>query len=226
MKGSQDKMEGSLAKPNTGEGVVMSNSFSCLQTSEVGETSKMSKGEVEDDSDIEEVYNETELFMKDKQKAKVEWLSAGDSNSAYFHKSLKCKLHRGKIGRVSDVRGNVFEGDLVPMAFVDHYKNFLGSETPIVMLNVQGLFTKRLDVTTADAMVREVTSDEIKDAMTIMGVLEEFKDCSGLVPSIAKSTVYFCNVGTAVKREILEIMPFEEGKLPVRYLGVPLVSSR
>ncbi|KAK1419525.1 hypothetical protein QVD17_28699 [Tagetes erecta] len=66
MKGSQDKMEGSLAKPNTGEGVVMSNSFSCLQTSEVGETSKMSKGEVEDDSDIEEVYNETELFMKDK----------------------------------------------------------------------------------------------------------------------------------------------------------------
>ncbi|KAK1441004.1 hypothetical protein QVD17_06840 [Tagetes erecta] len=59
-----------------------------------------------------------------------------------------------------------------------------------------------------------------------MGVLEEFKDCSGLVPSIAKSTVYFCNVGTAVKREILNITPFEEGKLPVRYLGVPLVSSR
>ncbi|KAK1441229.1 hypothetical protein QVD17_07072 [Tagetes erecta] len=510
MKGSQDKMKGSLAKPNIGEGVVMSNSFSCLQTTEAGETSKVSKGEVEDDSDIEEVYNETELFMKDKdlwkelkkhrlfvkdrpwvvlgdfnetlsvddnavgsskistgmrefqecvksmemmdivssglrftwsqkpkrgvgilkkidrvmgnmefidqfrsshvvflpsgvsdhtpcllkipcnnvrkpkpfkfanflvnkkgfkevvakawqaqvsgnwmyclvkklkvakpglrkllfqqgnlhenvtrlrtkvediqklidsnpfdvslresearllkefevasydeelflkQKAKVEWLSAGDSNSAYFHKSLKCKLHRGKFGRVSDVHGNVFEGDLVPMVFVDHYKNFLGSETSVDMLNVQGLFTKRLDVNMAGAMVREVTSDEIKDAMfsigndrapgpdgftaaffkkswdtvgslvilaikdffthsrllkevnhtiialipkvaspgkscrTIMGVLEEFKDCSGLVPSIAKSTVYFCNVGTDVKREILEIMSFEEGCL-------------
>lgn len=43
--------------------------------------------------------------------------------------------------------------------------------------------------------------------------LEEFKEVSGLVPSIAKSTVYFSNVSDDVKTNILSIMPFVEGKL-------------
>ncbi|GJW62588.1 reverse transcriptase domain, reverse transcriptase zinc-binding domain protein [Tanacetum coccineum] len=37
---------------------------------------------------------------------------------------------------------------------------------------------------------------------------------------------YFCNVLNHTKIEILNILPFEEGKLPVKYLGVPLVHSR
>nr|XP_043629997.1 uncharacterized protein LOC122601296 [Erigeron canadensis] len=49
---------------------------------------------------------------------------------------------------------------------------------------------------------------------------------SVLVPSIQKSTTFFCNVPASIKNMILSIMPFEEGKLPVRYLGVPLISSR
>ncbi|XP_071708577.1 uncharacterized protein [Rutidosis leptorrhynchoides] len=56
--------------------------------------------------------------------------------------------------------------------------------------------------------------------------LEEFKRCSGLVPSLPKSTAFFANVPSSMKTLILDILPFEEGKLPVRYLGVPLVSSR
>ena len=53
-----------------------------------------------------------------------------------------------------------------------------------------------------------------------------FRDMSGLVPSIPKSTAFFCNVPNHVKNAILEIMPFEEGVLPVRYLGVPLITTR
>lgn len=63
-------------------------------------------------------------------------------------------------------------------------------------------------------------------ASIIMAALEEFKSCSGLVPSIPKSTVFFCNVKNYVKREILNILPFKEGVLPVKYLGVPLISTR
>ncbi|GKD45454.1 hypothetical protein Tco_1270099, partial [Tanacetum coccineum] len=47
-----------------------------------------------------------------------------------------------------------------------------------------------------------------------------------LVPSIPKSTAFFCNVPNHVKISILNIMPFAEGNLPVKYLGVPLISSR
>ncbi|GKA70238.1 hypothetical protein Tco_0776302 [Tanacetum coccineum] len=59
-----------------------------------------------------------------------------------------------------------------------------------------------------------------------MESLDEFKLTSGLVPSIPKSTAFFCNVPNHVKISILNIMPFAEGNLPVKYLGVPLISSR
>ncbi|GKC34955.1 hypothetical protein Tco_1047339 [Tanacetum coccineum] len=59
-----------------------------------------------------------------------------------------------------------------------------------------------------------------------MDSLDEFKAASGLVPSIPKSTAFFCNVANNTKMAILHIMPFSEGKLPVKYLGVPLISSR
>nr|XP_043613101.1 uncharacterized protein LOC122585066 [Erigeron canadensis] len=60
----------------------------------------------------------------------------------------------------------------------------------------------------------------------LMEVLNAFKEMSGLVPSLPKSTVFFCNVSDHVKQAILQILPFEEGKLHVRYLGVPLISTR
>ncbi|GJQ95829.1 hypothetical protein Tco_0006968 [Tanacetum coccineum] len=56
--------------------------------------------------------------------------------------------------------------------------------------------------------------------------MNEFKEASGLVPSLPKSKGYFCNVLNFTKIAILQILPFEEGSLPVKYLGVPLVTSR
>ncbi|GJT23915.1 zinc knuckle CX2CX4HX4C containing protein [Tanacetum coccineum] len=46
--------------------------------------------------------------------------------------------------------------------------------------------------------------------------LEEFKNVSGLVSNIPKSTAFFCNVPNALKASILNSMPFEEGSLLVR----------
>ncbi|XP_071714307.1 uncharacterized protein [Rutidosis leptorrhynchoides] len=66
----------------------------------------------------------------------------------------------------------------------------------------------------------------IDSAKVISDALEEFKVCSGLVPSVQKSTAFFCNVRSSVNNAILELMPYDEGVLPVKYLGVPLVSSR
>ncbi|KAK1441011.1 hypothetical protein QVD17_06847 [Tagetes erecta] len=56
--------------------------------------------------------------------------------------------------------------------------------------------------------------------------VKHYEDFLGLVASIQKSTVYFCNVKESVRLDILRILPFVEGKLPVKYLGVPLISSR
>nr|GEX45958.1 putative reverse transcriptase domain-containing protein [Tanacetum cinerariifolium] len=67
---------------------------------------------------------------------------------------------------------------------------------------------------------------DVASARVIMDSLNEFKNVSGLVPSIPKSTAFFCNVLNQVKIGILDIMPFSKGKFPVDYLCVPLISSR
>ncbi|GKF22173.1 putative reverse transcriptase domain, reverse transcriptase zinc-binding domain protein, partial [Tanacetum coccineum] len=67
---------------------------------------------------------------------------------------------------------------------------------------------------------------DVNSARVIMDMLDEFKLASGLTPSLPKSTDYFCNVLNHTKISILHVLPFEEGRLPVKYLGVPLVSSR
>nr|GEY45119.1 hypothetical protein [Tanacetum cinerariifolium] len=72
----------------------------------------------------------------------------------------------------------------------------------------------------------EVIWGDVASTRVIMDSLNEFKNVSGLVPSIPKSTAFFCNVLNHVKIGILDIMPFSEGKLSVNYLGVPSISSR
>nr|GEY42926.1 hypothetical protein [Tanacetum cinerariifolium] len=67
---------------------------------------------------------------------------------------------------------------------------------------------------------QEDLHDVIKDA------LDDSKDASGLNPSMPKSEAYFRNVINYTKLAILNILPFEEDHLPVKYLGVPLVSSQ
>nr|GEY02021.1 hypothetical protein [Tanacetum cinerariifolium] len=67
---------------------------------------------------------------------------------------------------------------------------------------------------------------DVNLARIIMDMLHEFKLASRLTPSLPKSTAYFCNVLNHTKISILYVLPFEEGRLSVKYLGVPLVSSR
>ncbi|GKA02594.1 putative reverse transcriptase domain, reverse transcriptase zinc-binding domain protein [Tanacetum coccineum] len=70
------------------------------------------------------------------------------------------------------------------------------------------------------------THGDVDSARIIMDTLEEFKEALRLTPSLPKSTAYFCNVLNYIKIDILNILPLEEGKLPVMYLGVHLVPSR
>nr|GEU30806.1 hypothetical protein [Tanacetum cinerariifolium] len=65
-----------------------------------------------------------ERFLK--HKAKIQWLKEGDSNSAYFHKAVKSRVSRSRIDAVTNVKGVVFENNMLPDAFVSHYETFLG----------------------------------------------------------------------------------------------------
>jgi len=112
---------------------------------------------------LQEASLDEERFVK--QKAKVQWLAAGDANTAFFHNSLKCRNHRSRIDLIKDVNGMVHEGGNVPKAFVDHYTTFLGCEEATSIEITPDLFSNHLDPGMAIDMVRVITDDEIKRTM-------------------------------------------------------------
>lgn len=56
--------------------------------------------------------------------------------------------------------------------------------------------------------------------------LFEFESLSGLKPSPHKSHIFFSGVDATTRRDILDVLGFSEGHLPVKYLGVPLLSTK
>ncbi|GJT62244.1 hypothetical protein Tco_1005777 [Tanacetum coccineum] len=209
-----------------------------------------------------------EMFLK--QKAKISWLKDGDSNTAYFHKSVKIRVSRSRIDVISNSDGIIFAmTNFCRIALVAHTKLFSLTITGYTNgFDGSNLFSNCLDEQGAAHMVM-VTDREIKEAMFSMGdeyprgpmgsllrfskklgilwvlmslmlsvnflrmvvvyqgnVLTNSKHASGLIHSIRKCTAFLCNVLNHVKLSILNVLPFEEGRLPVKYLGVPLVSSR
>ncbi|GKE79138.1 RNA-directed DNA polymerase, eukaryota, reverse transcriptase zinc-binding domain protein, partial [Tanacetum coccineum] len=56
--------------------------------------------------------------------------------------------------------------------------------------------------------------------------LEEFSAVSGLFPNLYKSIIFFGSINEDRKRELLEVLPFKYGKLPMKYLGVPLIAKK
>nr|GEV55665.1 hypothetical protein [Tanacetum cinerariifolium] len=108
-----------------------------------------------------------ERFLK--QKAKIEWLAVGDSNTSYFHKSVKSRVQRNRIDVVRDMKNNGYEGAAVAMAFVKHYEFFLGVESATTPLQTPDLFYNQLPSNVHDSMVRVITNDEIKQVMFSIG---------------------------------------------------------
>ncbi|GKD17093.1 RNA-directed DNA polymerase, eukaryota, reverse transcriptase zinc-binding domain protein [Tanacetum coccineum] len=108
-----------------------------------------------------------ERFLK--QKAKIEWLDVGDSNSAYFHKSVKGRNQRSRIEAILNSNNIEVSGPSVPDVFVAHYEAFLGNNVLCEELNVEGLFQSKVTDKSYGDMVRHVSDDEIKAAMFDIG---------------------------------------------------------
>ncbi|GKB71204.1 RNA-directed DNA polymerase, eukaryota, reverse transcriptase zinc-binding domain protein [Tanacetum coccineum] len=58
-----------------------------------------------------------------------------------------------------------------------------------------------------------------------VNALVEFSKVSGLFPNMEKSVVFFGSVKENVKKDILQTLPFNVGKLPMKYLGIPLLAK-
>ncbi|GJY52295.1 hypothetical protein Tco_0443142 [Tanacetum coccineum] len=66
-----------------------------------------------------------ERFLK--QKSKIEWLQVGDTNFVFFHKSAKSRVSRSRIDCISRHDNAIYEGNLVPNIFFQHYMQFIAN---------------------------------------------------------------------------------------------------
>ncbi|PWA74759.1 RNA-directed DNA polymerase, eukaryota, Reverse transcriptase zinc-binding domain protein [Artemisia annua] len=112
---------------------------------------------------VEAVKDEEKLLL---QKSKVKWLSVGDRNNAFFHKTLKSRQHRGRIEIIHDEAGKKYEGGSVAMQFVEHFQKFLGIQVPVrKMIDMDNVICNKLTTNEAEAMINRVSDEEIKAAM-------------------------------------------------------------
>ncbi|GJT36297.1 polypyrimidine tract-binding protein homolog 2 isoform X1 [Tanacetum coccineum] len=166
-----------------------------------------------------------ERFLK--QKAKIEWLDVGDSNSTYFHKSIKCRNHRSRVDTILNSANVEVTGTDVANAFVSHYENFLGSD----MVNVDGLLCKRgFERTLIPIWLSSNTDDEIKSANIIEGDKPHFShsysqgrvlECFGFHPRMI-NWIMACVTSTSFSLSLNgDIHGFFKGKRGLRQ-GDPL----
>lgn len=72
-----------------------------------------------------------------------------------------------------------------------------------------------------------VFSDGKKNSIEgILAVFKQFASMYGLNISLEKSTLYLAGVKEEESVAILDQFPFEAGSLPVRYLGLPLLTKK
>ena len=70
------------------------------------------------------------------------------------------------------------------------------------------------------------SSANIQSLTIIQDTIEAFKIISDLSANPTKSEKFLLAVPAHLKHQILDFLRFKEGKLPVKYLGVPLISGR
>ncbi|GJX87408.1 hypothetical protein Tco_0339422 [Tanacetum coccineum] len=98
-----------------------------------------------------------------KQRAKMELLSEGDSNTKFFHKTIKRNLNKNRIENVEDINDMVFSGQKVGAQFVKNFQSVFGDAKKVVpIFDPSSLFCKKLSLGDDEFMVRPVTKDEIK----------------------------------------------------------------
>ncbi|GJV51482.1 RNA-directed DNA polymerase, eukaryota, reverse transcriptase zinc-binding domain protein [Tanacetum coccineum] len=122
---------------------------------------------VEDLFEYDEAVKDEENLA---QKARVEWLDAGDKNSSFFHKVIKGKRSRNSVDIIRDENGNSYGKDEATLQFVKHFQQFLGNHSNVSdLVYIEDLFSNVLSNDEVEEMIKEVSDKEIKDALFDIG---------------------------------------------------------
>jgi hypothetical protein len=68
-------------------------------------------------------------------------------------------------------------------------------------------------------------SPTIREANSLLEILQTFSDASGLDYNKDKSKIFFFNTPPQIQQHIFEIIGFRRSSLPSKYLGLPLIDN-
>ncbi|XP_021996309.1 uncharacterized protein LOC110893511 [Helianthus annuus] len=115
---------------------------------------------------------------------------------------------RNKIHCIRDLAGTRYEGDEATDALVNHYASFLGTEDQVSSMDLTDICINTLSPEVASNMVRQITPEEIKNAMFSIGE-NKAPGPDGYTSAFFKHA--WDIVGTEVTKAILEF--FDNGKI-------------
>nr|GEU99436.1 RNA-directed DNA polymerase, eukaryota, reverse transcriptase zinc-binding domain protein [Tanacetum cinerariifolium] len=201
--------------------------------------------------EFHEAERDEEKFLF--QQAKIKWLCEGDKNSSFFHKVQKGRSNKkflGKAQHVQDIEevSTLFQrrineavafkmtsgvtdkeikeamfdiGDSKALGPDGFSAAFFKKAWSIIGLDICNAIRKKLHLGSCLLCHRDCDSVNV-----IKKELDEFSKCFRLLPNNSKSIVFFGGLCIEDKQAILNVLLFAISTLPVRYLGVPLISKR
>ncbi|XP_058782964.1 uncharacterized protein LOC131657602 [Vicia villosa] len=110
-----------------------------------------------------------------RQKAKIHWLREGDSNSAYFHASLKAKHQSTNLNILYKEDGTpIIQPEDIVQEMCKYYKNLMGTkENNIKVVDITAMRKgPQLSMTQRASLIAPITVEEIKKALRGIGDLK------------------------------------------------------
>ncbi|GJZ70423.1 hypothetical protein Tco_0633973 [Tanacetum coccineum] len=77
----------------------------------------------------------------------------------------------------------------------------------------------------SELKLTHMCNGDVESLKVVKKSIDEFSKVSGLYPNLIKSTIFFGSIPDNYKAEMLQVLPFKNGKMPVKYLGVPLLAK-
>ncbi|CAN1126675.1 LINE-1 retrotransposable element ORF2 protein [Linum perenne] len=151
-----------------------------------------------------------------RQKSRVIWISEGDKNTSYFHKSMKARQARNFISSIKGTDGILCTTvDQIAAEAVSFYKSLLGTEDVEVRSQsveyFDDLLSNKVASEDSDALILPVTAREVQKALFSLGA-DKSPGPDGFTVQFYRSS--WGTIGSEVTTAVQSF--FDRGELPLQ----------
>ena len=115
-------------------------------------------------SDFAQAFRDEEEFWRKKSRDK--WLVVGDNNTSFFHASVKDSRRRNQLSKITDDTGREATcTDAMGQVAMKYFETLFTSGTGGNLSEVFSDFTAKVTEEMNEALIREVTDDEIREGV-------------------------------------------------------------